>query len=131
MDRSKQNNEQQELVQVIADFLAMGHVENIVAMFKQDESCYSLVGLILQDERLVVRIGLAVLFEELKRIRLDEIVQATSTLVPLLTHDTPAIRGEAAHLLGIIGTSEALASLQFLCDDPDPQVQEIIADILA
>ena len=131
MNNTDWNNEQQGLLQVITDFLAMGHMENIVAMFKQDASCYALTGLLLQDERYVVRIGIAVLFEELKRIRPNEITQAIPSLVPLLTDNSPTLRGEAAHLLGVIGTSDALARLAALHNDPDSQVREIVADILA
>ena len=39
-----------ELKQVIADFLEMGHVENIVAMFRKEPLYYSWVGDILDDE---------------------------------------------------------------------------------
>ncbi len=127
----KQKDEQAGLVQVIADFLEMGHVENIVAMFKQDVSCYALTGILVQDERFMVRIGMAVLFEELTTLRPEEIILAIPHLVPLLTSPTPYIRGEAANLLGIIGTREALTEIARLHKDPDPQVREIVADILA
>lgn len=124
------DQEQDELVQVISDFLEMGHVENIMAMFKQDPSCYALTGKLIQDERFMVRIGLAVLFEELAMLKPDDVVLAIPNLAPLLTSKTPYIRGEAATLLGIIGTKEALAEISLLRNDPDPQVKEIVADIL-
>lgn len=130
MNRKNRDKEQEELIQVIADFLEMGHVENIVAMFKQDTSCYSLTGYLVQDERLMVRIGMAVLFEELKKIRPDEIELATPSLVSLLSSKQPFVRGEAVNLLGIIGTEKALKTITLLQDDPDPQVREIVADIL-
>jgi HEAT repeat protein len=130
MNRKNNHHEQKELVQIITDFLEMGHVENIVAMFKQDTSCYSLTGLLIQDERFMVRIGMAVLFEELKNIRPREIELAIPSLTPLLTSKTTYVRGEAATLLGIIGTKKALRATVALQDDPDPQVREIVADIL-
>ena len=40
-----------DMLQVIGDFLELGHVENIVAMFKQDRSLYNLTGALLRDER--------------------------------------------------------------------------------
>jgi len=125
-----QQSEQEELVKVIADFLEMGHVENIVAMFKQDPSCYALTGLLIQDERFMVRIGVAVLTEEMTALRPDEVELAIPSLVPLLTNLTPYVRGEAANLLGIIGTEKALAAIALLRNDPDPQVQEIVSDVL-
>jgi len=130
MNRKTKDQEQQELTQVIADFLDMGHVENIIAMFKQDLSCYDLTGMLLHDERFMVRVGVAVLFEELKKIRGDEIPRAIPALIPLLTSQTPSIRGEAANILGIIRTEHALKAVTPLQNDPDPQVREIVADIL-
>jgi len=119
-----------ELTKVIADFLEMGHAENIVAMFKQDPTLYRLVGELVRDERFMVRVGTAVLFEELARIRPAELVQAIPALAPLLADPTPWVRGEAANLLGIINTPEALALLEDLLHDPDPQVREIAEDFL-
>jgi len=101
--------EQAELITVIADFLEMGHVENIMAMFKQDTALYALSGELLRDERFMVRMGMAVLFEEMKAIRPGEVALATPALLPLLAEETVWLRGEAANLLGIIGTPEALA----------------------
>ena len=102
-------SEQAELITVIADFLEMGHVENIMAMFKQDTALYALSGELLRDERFMVRMGMAVLFEEMKAIRPGEVALATPALLPLLAEETVWLRGEAANLLGIIGTPEALA----------------------
>ncbi len=121
----------EELVQVIADFLELGHVENIVAMFKQDTSLYGLTGKILQDERYMVRMGMAVLFEELTDLRPQEVALAIPSLLPLLKEEDPYVRGEAATLLGIIGTDEVKIHLRILADDPDPQVAEIVRDILS
>ena len=123
--------EQAELIAVIADFLEMGHVENIMAMFKQDTSLYALSGELLRDERFMVRMGMAVLFEELKAIRPQEVALAIPALLPVLAEETPWMRGEAVNLLGIIGTPEALAHIKPLADDPEPQIREMVADILA
>ncbi|OGQ88687.1 MAG: PBS lyase [Deltaproteobacteria bacterium RIFOXYD12_FULL_56_24] len=123
--------EQAELVAVIADFLEMGHVENIMAMFKQDPALYALSGELLRDERFMVRMGMAVLFEEMMAIRPQEVPLAIPALLPLLAEETPWWRGEAVNLLGIIDTPEALAHLKPLADDPEPQIREMVADILA
>ena len=124
-------NEQAELISVIADFLEMGHVENIMAMFKQDPSLYALSGELLRDERFMVRMGMAVLFEELKAIRPQEVALAILALLPILAEETPWMRGEAVNLLAIIGTPEALAHLKPLADDPEPQIREMVADIFS
>ena len=124
-------NEQAELLTVIADFLEMGHVENIMAMFKQDTSLYALSGELLRDERFMVRMGMAVLFEELKAIRPQEMALAIPALLPVLAEEAPWMRGEAVNLLAIIGTPEALAYITPLADDPEPQIREMVQDILA
>ena len=124
------NSSNAELLSVIADFLEMGHVENIMAMFKQDTSLYDLAGRLLKDERYMVRMGTVVLFEEMARIRPEETKLAVPSLLPLLKNETPWIRGETVTLLGIIGSPEALNALDTMRDDPDPQVRELVSDIL-
>jgi hypothetical protein len=119
-----------DMLQVIGDFLELGHVENIVAMFKQDRSLYDLTGDLLRDERFTVRLGIGVLFEELALIRPTEIPLAIPSLLPLLQEQNPILRGEAANILGIIGSRDALRQLVQLKEDPDSQVREIVADII-
>ncbi|HIJ89555.1 MAG: HEAT repeat domain-containing protein [Desulfobulbaceae bacterium] len=121
--------EQAELIAVIADFLEMGHVENIMAMFKQDTSLYALSGELLRDERFMVRMGMAVLFEEMKVLRPQEVTLAIPSLLAVLGEETPWMRGEAVNLLGIIGSPEALAHIRTLADDPEPQIREMVRDI--
>ncbi len=118
------------LLQVIGDFLELGHVENILAMFKQDTGLYNLSADLIRDERFSVRLGTAVLFEELAVIRPNDISLAIPSLIPLLHEKNPFLRGEAATILGIIGSPAALQHLEALAADPDPQVREIITDIL-
>lgn len=119
------------LLEVIADFLEMGHVENIVAMFKAEPRYYDWTGDLLQDERFAVRLGVSVLFEYLVEQRPDQVELAIDSLVRQLDNNTPAwIRGEAVSVLGIIGTEKALAHVQPLVNDPDPQVAEVARDIV-
>jgi len=119
-----------DMLQVIGDFLELGHVENIVAMFKQDRSLYNMTGALLRDERFTVRLGIGVLFEELVLIRPKEISLAIPSLLPLLQEQKAILRGEAATILRIIGSDSALKQLVKLKDDPDSQVREIVTDII-
>lgn len=123
--------EQQELLALIGDFLEMGHADNIAAMYRQDLRLYALTGELLRDERYAVRLGLAVLFEELAATRPEEVHRAVPFLLPLLGDKAVHIRGEAVTLLGIIATPEAMAAIAPLRHDPDPQVAEIATDIMA
>lgn len=119
-----------ELKKVIADFLEMGHVENIVAMFRREPLYYTWVGEILDDERFSVRLGLSVLFEELKSLQPERLALAIPSLSRVLTHEFPLLRGEAVSLLGIIGTREAIELVQEMRGDPNPQVREMAEMIL-
>ncbi|WP_051305784.1 hypothetical protein [Desulfogranum mediterraneum] len=119
-----------ELRRVIADFLAMGHVDNVRAMFKQEPRYHSWTGLLLEDERLSVRLGLAVLYEYLLEERPEELHRAIPSLALQLKSDQALLRGEAVNLLGIIGTREALELVATMTQDPSPQVVEVAADIL-
>jgi len=119
-----------DMLKVISDFLELGHVENIIAMYRRDNSLYNIAGDLLRDERFTVRLGTAVLFEELARERQNDTELAIPALLPLLQEKNPLLRGEAATILGIINSPAALKYLQPLREDPDPQVREIVTDIL-
>ncbi len=120
----------EELLQVIADFLDMGYVENIVAMFKQEPRYYQWTGRLLEDERFAVRLGVSVLFEYLVEVRPGDVNLAVPSLAEALKSELGRVRGEAASVLGIIGTSEALDHVRDMVNDPDPQVAEVARDIL-
>ncbi len=121
----------QQLLDVIADFLEMGHVDNIIAMFKQDPSCLNMVGELIQQERFMVRMGVAVLIEELVPIMPLKILDAAvPSLVAAMNHEAAYVRGDAAYVLATIRSSEALAALAGFQSDPDPQVAEIVCEAL-
>lgn len=120
----------EELKRVIADFLDMGHVENIVAMFRHEPRYYAWAGDLLRDERFSVRLGMSVLFEELRETHADYIELAIPSLEPLLEDSEPLLRGEAVSLLGIIGGARALACVRQRHDDPSPRVREVVELVL-
>jgi len=119
-----------ELKKVIADFLEMGHVENIVAMFRREPAYYGWIGEILDDERFAVRVGVSVLFEELKVLQPQRLSLAIPSLARLLASDSPTMRGEAIGVLGLIGTPEAVEHIRAMADDPSPQVREMVELVL-
>lgn len=120
----------EDLLAVIADFLALGHVDNIVAMVRQEPRYLAWSGRLLEDERYAVRIGVSVLFEYLIELSPEHLALALPGLLERLDHPTEWVRGEAATVLGIIGSEEALTALPPLLNDPSPQVVEIVQDIL-
>ena len=121
----------EELVTVIKDFLEMGHVDNIVAMFHRNHEYYKLTGAILDDERFNVRLGVSVLFEELKKREPQALDMARASLLPLLKSEKPHIRGEAVSILGIIGSGAACDAIKTMLEDKQSQIREVAADILS
>lgn len=119
-----------ELKKVIADFLEMGHAENIVAMFRRNPRYLAWTGDLLQDERFNVRLGLTVVFEELEPAGRELITQAIPSLRKALGSASPLIRGEAVGILGIIGTAKARRLIREMKDDEDPQVREMVELVL-
>ena len=126
----KEEVSDEELIKVITDFLEMGHVENIVAMFKQETSYYQWVGTLLEDERFAVRLGVSVLFEYLLEDRPDEVHLAIPSLATAIKHETSWVRGEAVSVLAMIGSSEAMVLVKTMVDDPATQVADIARDII-
>jgi hypothetical protein len=120
-----------ELKRVIADFLDMGHVDNIIAMFRHEPRYYGWTGEILRDPRLSVRLGISVLFEELQKGEPDQLDLAVPSLVELLGVEEPLLRGEAVSLLGIIGSDRAMARVRQQQGDPSPLVREMVQLVLA
>ena len=114
-----------ELKKVIADFIDQGLVENIVVMFRRDPRYYAWTGHLLRDQRLAVRLGMSVLFEELKELQPDKLQLAVPSLAELLDEQEPLWRGEALSLLGIIGGESVRQLVARHLDDPDPQVREM------
>ncbi len=119
-----------ELKKVIADFLEMGYVENIFEMFKRDSRYYDWVGELLDDERFSVRLGIAVLFEDLKVHCSGDIHLAVPALCRALDNGPPHVRGEAVNVLGIIGNAEARLCVNRALQDESPQVREVARDVL-
>lgn len=130
MGQSTNEVSEQELKNVIADFLDQGHVENIVAMFRRETKYYEWTGDILKDERFSVRLGISVLFEELREIQPEKLSIAIPSLIKLLHSEEPLLRGEAVSILGIIATEEAMTQIRLLHDDPNPQVREMVQLVL-
>lgn len=122
---------EEELLVVIKDFLEMGHVDNIAAMFVQEPSYFCWTGAILDDERFNVRLGVLVLFEVLKQRAPNQLELAIPSLLPLLQSISPHIRGEAISVLGIIGTLQAREQIVRMLSDSHPLVVEVAQDILA
>ncbi len=123
-----QNGPQTDLRQLIADHMENGFLENIIDMFRHDSALYDLIGDLIQDERVRVRLGTTALIEEMRRSDPDRVGRALKNLLPLLQHEDAVVRGDAANLAGIIGDPGALPLLRRLLRDDDRNVQLIAED---
>ncbi len=117
-------------IKMIADHMENGFLENIAAMFRQDKSYYPHIGGLMGDERGQVRIGTFALVEILMEEDLESIRSAIPGIAKLLKDENPTIRGDAAHLLGIIGQKDALPYLSAILDEKSALVRETIEEAI-
>lgn len=120
-----------ELQILIADHMEGGLLENIIDMFKHDRSLYRFLPDLLSDERGRVRLGTAALAEALIREHLAEIEAQTPGIAALLYHEDPAVRGDAAYVLGIVGGESALRLLRKAeGTESNEQVRRVISETI-
>jgi hypothetical protein len=122
MDGAKREDNT-DLRSMIADYMEAGFLENIIDMFRHDTDLYALIGQLIQDERVRVRIGITALMEELSILDSEHISRALPGILPLLEHRNPVVRGDAANLLGIIGDKAAIPFLEKILLDENPNVK--------
>ena len=115
---------------MIADYMEKGFLENIIDMFKHDRSLYPLIGGLMTDERMRVRLGISALVETLAKEDSDNIARSIQSIAALLKDQNPTIRGDAAYLLGIIGQRKAIPFLVEAADDDNPGVREIAREAI-
>lgn len=126
----RNRNSEGDLTSMIADYMEKGFLENIIDMFRHDSNLYSLIGELIQDERVRVRIGITALIEELKKVDNDNIVRAAESLLPLLDYQDPTVRGDAANLLGLIADRASLPYLEKAMLDKNPDVRMLAKEAI-
>ena len=119
-----------DMKKMIADYMENGLLDNIIDMFKRDDSLYAYVGDLLTDERMRVRIGITALIEALKKEAPDKVTKALPSVSPLLKDSNPVVRGDAAYLLGIIGDKGVIPMLAEIAGDKDPNVRVIAEEAI-
>ncbi len=118
----------EELKTMVLDYMNDGYLENIVDMFKHDETLYPMVIDMIRDERVRVRLGAAALVEELVKINREPLIGLIPAIGELLEDSNPTLRGDAAYLLGVIRHSDALPFLVGAEDDENRFAREVIRD---
>ena len=113
----------------VAAFLGEGALDTLVSLFKVDPGLYALLGELLVNPDMGVRLGAAALVEELAAVDPARRPHAAAALAPLLAAADPVLRGDAAYLLGFVGGAVELAGLDALtAGDPNADVREAAAE---
>ncbi|MDA8238773.1 MAG: HEAT repeat domain-containing protein [Nitrospiraceae bacterium] len=115
---------------MIADYMENGFLENIIDMFRYDSSLYGLVGELIQDERVRVRIGVTAMMEELRTLDSRNLSASVPVLLPLLDHHKPVVRGDVTNILGLIGDRSLLPVLEKMLGDEDSNVRIIAGEAI-
>jgi len=119
-------------VKMIADYMEEGLLDNIVSMLKADKMQYPVIGELIADERIRVRLGATALVEMLAEEDPASIeLLAVPSILKVLNHENPTIRGDAANLFAIAGSKEAVSALAAaLHEEQNPGVRETLSDAL-
>jgi HEAT repeat protein len=120
-----------EIKNMLVEYMGMGFLDNIIALFKQDRSLCRFVPDMLGDENMRVRLGATALVEELSGEHKTELRNAVPGIIKLLKHESPTIRGDAAYVLGIIKDRSAREALEACLHDSHISVREVVHDALA
>ena len=118
------------MLSMIADHMENGFLENIIDMFKHDNSLYPLLGDLLGDERIRVRIGTVALVETLIEEEVEHLQSAIPAIAQCLKDSNATIRGDAAYLLGIVGHRNALPFLREASDDEHQIVRKTVIEAI-
>src|SRR3990170_3417170 len=119
-----------DIKSMIADYMEKGFLENIIDMFKHDANLYPLIGDLMADERMRVRLGVTALVETLAREDPENIPVSLPSIAALLKNPSPTVRGDAAYLPGIIGHRGAIPFLTGALDDENADVREFARDAI-
>lgn len=120
----------EELKTIVLDYMERGFLENIIDMFKHDESLFPLIIDMIKDERVRVRLGATALVEELIRKKPEPLIRMIPDIAKLLKDKNPIVRGDGAYLLEIIGSNEALPYLIDALKDEDQDVRELVSEAI-
>jgi HEAT repeat protein len=119
-----------EMKKMLIEYMGKGFLENIIALFKEDQSLYRFLADMLGDENLRVRLGATALVEELVVEHREELRSAVPGIIELLRHENPTVRGDAASVLGIIQDPSSAGALRECLEDVHPGVREVARDAL-
>jgi HEAT repeat protein len=120
----------QEMRDMLIDYMGRGFLDNIIALFRQDATVYRFIADMVRSENMRVRLGAVALVEELAVDRREELRSSVPGLIGLLRHENPTVRGDAASVLGIIKDKASEEVLRESLNDSNPGVREAAREAL-
>jgi len=127
---SVNNADDESLHTMIADYMETGFLDNIIEMLRQDPALFPVIPMLVRDERSRVRLGAAALIEALRDDREPYLADLVPGIAAALTHENPNVRGDAAYMLGIIGSGKALPFLEQALQGEREPVRSVIAETI-
>ncbi len=126
----EESQDTESTLKMLADYMEGGFLDNIIDMFRHDKNYYPYIGNLMGDERMGVRIGTFALVETLKGEDEGSVLLAIPGIAKLLQDPSSTIRGDAAHLLGVIGHKDALPCLTAAANDEHDLVRENVEEAI-
>lgn len=124
-------NPDTDLTPMLADGLADGLLENVLALLRQEPHQAPLLAGLVADERVRVRMGAVAAVEALREEANGGLIALADALVPHLTAGGATLRGDAVYLLGLVGVPRHLDCLTPLLKDPHPDVVALVEEAVA
>lgn len=119
-----------ELRDMLIEYMGKGFLENIIDMFKHDPSLFKFLPDLISSDNTRVRIGAAALIEELRDSHKKEIESVIGELLKLLNGADKTLRGDIAYILGLTGSPLAIEPLKKLTMDEDHDVRKVAEEAL-
>lgn len=119
-----------DLKDMLITYMGKGFLENIIDMFKNDPSLVRFIPDMIMVNNLKVRIGVIALVEEISKNSKKELEQIIPSIIELLKHDNPTLKGDVTYILSILKLPCTLPILRNLCLDNNPDVREIALEAL-
>jgi alkyl hydroperoxide reductase subunit AhpF len=110
--------------------LHSGSVEDVVALVRQHPASAPALGSLLALPEMSLRMGVLRVIEEIAAEQANVARDLVEILCPLLQHEDPNIRGDAAYGLGLLGEPAARPALLAARQDPHPDVEDAIEEAL-
>lgn len=122
--------EEKEFTQLIYADIESGELERVISLFTYNKSLYSVVGNLIKNGDMKVRLGTVMLVEELAETKPEYVKLILPNLLPLLKDESATVRGDVADLVGTVGGIEQIDDLKPLLNDPVRPVVEMAEEAI-